>query len=82
MLSSFSTWLMLEGDNCLIYEFYNVVEFLSSSLILSELFIKEELVYTWSEGKGERWSPNFFPKDKVNFDHLHIDRGMDFFSSN
>lgn len=51
---------MLEGDNCLIYEFYNVVEFLSSSLISSELFIKAELVCTWSEGEGESWSPKYF----------------------
>lgn len=73
---------MLEADNCLIYEFYNVVEFLSSSLILAELFIKAELVSAWSEGKGERWSPEFFlfPQDKVNFEmHLHVDRGMYFF---
>lgn len=48
---------MLGADNCLIYEFYNVVEFLSASLILAELFIKAELVCAWSEGKGERWSP-------------------------
>lgn len=57
VLSSFSTWLMLEVDNCLIYEFYNVVKFLPSSLILAELFIKAELVCVWSERKGGRWSP-------------------------
>lgn len=57
VLSSFSTWLMLEVDNCLIYEFYNVVKFLSFSFILAELFIKWELVCAWSERKGERWCP-------------------------
>lgn len=58
MLSSFSTWLMLERDNCLIYEFYNVVEFLSSSLILAELFIKWSLSVPGQKGKEKYGAKN------------------------
>lgn len=52
MLSLFPTCLMVEGDNCLIYEFYNVGKFLASWLVLAEAFINVEVVCGQSERKG------------------------------
>lgn len=44
---------MVGADNCLIYEFYNVVKSLASELILAEVFIKVEVVCGQLERKGK-----------------------------
>ncbi len=62
---------MVDVDNCLIYEFYNVVKFLASQLILAEVFIKVEVFCGQSERKGKAALLEpigiAFSQDKGNF---------------
>lgn len=45
--------------------------------------LKQSLSVLGQKEKEKDGAQNiFFPKDKVSFDHLHVDRGMDFFPSN
>lgn len=48
---------MVEVDNCLIYDFYNVVKFLASYLILAEVFINVEVVCGQRRGKAAVLKP-------------------------
>lgn len=65
---------MVEVDNCLIYEFYNVVKFLASKRILAEVFINAEVICDRSGRKGKdavgAHNNFFFSQYKGNFETL------------
>lgn len=75
---------MVEVDNCLIYEFYNVVKFLAAELILAEVFINAEVVCGQSERKGKDAARAhhsfFFHRTRGTLKHILLkDRNVIFF---